>query len=301
MTLVGAVIGVIILIGLMVVLFKPRPDAPPAKEPKTAKPATLGSKSGDAERILARRKAMAAPTLLMTPATSEGFSKLGGDPELPSGVNWPLGPEGPLGFLAQVDLTATRHAGGPDWLPSEGAIYVFYDDRFGMRDQIRIVFSAIEAGPPIKPPANQRRGWRRPERRVGFSLHTSVPSLDWLGEDVRKIDLSDGDLDGLSNLPGVELGDGPHHRLGGYPMEIQEEQLPVYAECEARSLEYRANALTPPDIEQAAADWRLLIQIDSDSALKMNWGDGGQFYVLIREQDARAGDFSQTVTLSQTY
>lgn len=300
MTFVGLALGVIILVGLVVVLFKPRPEAPPAKAPRTAKSATQDAKSADAERILTRMRAMAAPTLLMTPATSAGFSKLGGDPELPSHMAWPAGPEGPLGFLAQIDLAAARRAGGPDWLPNEGAIHVFCDDRFGMRDQIRIIFSAAATGAPVEPPANQKRGWRHPERRVDFSAHTSLPSLDWLGEDVRKIDVSDHDLEELSDLPGVELGDGPHHRLGGYPIEIQEEQLPVYAECEARGLEYRANAPVPPDIARAAADWRLLIQIDSDPELRMNWGDGGQFYVLIREQDARAGDFSQTVTLSQT-
>jgi hypothetical protein len=300
MTLLGVLVGVIVLIGLAVVLFKPRPEAPSANTSKINRPTRSGAKSGDAERILARMKTMAAPTLLMKTAAS-GFSKLGGDPELPRGMDWPIGPDGALAFLAQVDLEAARDAGGPDWLPGKGALYVFCDERFGMRDQIRIVFSTTEAGPPCEPPANQKRGRRRPERRVGFSAHPSLPSLDWLGEDVREIDLSEDDLEELSDLPGIELGDAPHHRLGGYPVEIQEEQLPIYAECEARSLEYRASTPVPSAIEQAAADWRMLIQIDSDPELEMNWGDGGQFYVLIREQDARARDFSQTVTLSQTY
>jgi uncharacterized protein YwqG len=300
MTLLGVLIGVILLIGLAVVLGKPRPEAPPENTHKISRSTISAPKSGDAARILARMKTMAAPTLLMKAAAS-GFSKLGGDPELPRGMDWPIGPDGALAFLAQVDLAAARDAGGPDWLPPKGALYVFGDERFGMRDQIRIVFSTAEAGPHCEPPANQKRGWRRPERRVGFSAHPSLPSLDWLGEDVREIDLSDGDLEELSDLPGLELGDAPHHRLGGYPIEIQEEQLPISAEYEARGLESRASTPVPPDIEQAAADWRMLIQIDSDPGLKMNWGDGGQFYVLIREQDARAGDFSQTVTLSQTY
>lgn len=301
MTFIGVGIGVVILVALMAVLFKPRPEAPPSKAPRTAKLVAPAAPSADAERILARMKAMAAPTVMMTATASEGFSKLGGDPELPQGMDWPIGPEGPLAFLAQVDLAGARLAGGPDWLPKDGRLYVFGDDRYGMRDQLRIVFSMAQAGPPLAPPPTQKRGWRRPERRVGFSAHTSLPSLDWLGEDIRRIDVSDGDLEELSDLPGLEFGDGPHHRLGGYPMEIQEERLPVYAECEARGMEYRANLPVPPDIERAAADWRLLVQIDSDSDLKMNWGDGGQFYVLIREQDARARDFSQTVTLSQTY
>ena len=74
-------------------------------------------------------------------------------------------------------------------------------------------------------------------------------------------------------------------------------------ECEhmARGIELDYVRPVPPDITEAANSWRMLLQIDSDRDLKMNWWDSGRFYIFIREDDARAGDFSKTVTISQTY
>ena len=74
-------------------------------------------------------------------------------------------------------------------------------------------------------------------------------------------------------------------------------------ECEylARGLDYDPEGEVEPAIERASKSWRLLLQIHSDPALKMSWGDGGMLYVFVRAQHARAGDFSKTVTISQTY
>lgn len=259
--------------------------------------------SQDAARVLARVRRMARPTLLMAPAKPPGFSKLGGQPEMPDGVAWPSSEGRPRAFLAQLDLAEVRAAGGPEWLPGEGRLYAFCDDHgAGCADHITIVYGVEAAGPPREWPAALPVELRFPERRASFLVFTSIPSPDWLGVDLEDLDLSDDDRDELADMAGEAFGDELQHRIGGYPSEIQPAHMSLECEHLARGLEPPEwDAEIPPAIERASKSWRMLLQIDSDPALKMNWGDGGRLYVFIREKHALAGDFSKTVTLSQTY
>ena len=68
-------------------------------------------------------KRAARMTLLLTPTKATPFSKLGGEPELPIGVEWPAGERYPRAFLAQIDLAEAQKGGLADWLPSEGRFW----------------------------------------------------------------------------------------------------------------------------------------------------------------------------------
>jgi uncharacterized protein YwqG len=222
---------------------------------------------------------------------------------MPEGVDWPSSEGRPRAFLAQLDLAEVRAVSGPEWLPEEGHIYAFYDDQgAGCADHTTIVFSAEAAGPTRDWPATLPAKLRFLERRASFLAFRSIPSPDWLGIDLDDLDLSDNDRDELADMAGEDFGDELQHRIGGYPSEIQPARMGLECEHLARGLappEWGAEV--PPAIERAAKSWRLLLQIDSDPALKMNWGDGGRLYVFIREKHALAGDFSKTVSLFQTY
>jgi uncharacterized protein YwqG len=259
-----------------------------------------GQRSSMASHVRGRMTRMARPTLLLTPTREPRFSKLGGEPELPPSLDWPAGEKEPRAFLAQADLAEVHAAGGPDWLPDNGRMYAFYDDyRAGFSDYVRILFSTDPAGPAMTTPSGVATKLRFPERRADFLALRSLPSLDWLGIDPRELD-DDEAWDELSSLSDEPFGDELQHRIGGYPSEIQEEQMALSCEYLARALVWKGEEV-PPAIERASKTWRLLLQIDSDPALKMNWGDGGRLYVFIREKHARAGDFSKTVTLFQCY
>lgn len=253
---------------------------------------------GSGAKLLERLAELARPTVLLTPATRPGVSKLGGHPDLPSGAGWPQGDHGPLAFLAQIDLAELQAAEAIDWLPPEGRLYVFCDpDGYGWAEQVRVVFSRDDPD-PARPPLARAYG----ERRVGFTPFVSVPSPEWLNvEDCLDMDFEEIEAR-LNALDGRPPGEDRQHRIGGYPDEIQGGCLRLECEDLDRGLARYVPGVAPaPDVERASWDWRLLVQVDSDPALKMNWGDGGRLYVFVREQDARAADFSKTVTLSQWY
>ncbi len=253
---------------------------------------------GSARRMLARLKRLARPSLWLLPGDGFGFSKLGGAPELPDGLDWPLGASGRRDFMAQIDLAELQASAPLAWLPSTGRIYALYDPQsFGMPDAVRIFYT--DAGAPT---AARIEGRERPERRVAFAAFTSIPSSDWIQSD----EVLDMDSEEFA-AEAEALTDGPseavvRHRIGGYPDEIQNGCLRWECEYLARGLpglDYKSPV--PEAIDRASKSWRLLLQIDSDEALKWSFGDGGMLYVFIREADARKGDFSKTVTLTQCY
>jgi uncharacterized protein YwqG len=253
--------------------------------------------TSDVSRLRGRMTRMAQPTLLLTPASSPGHSKLGGQPDLPAGFEWPHVRGRPSQFLAQLDLGAFRDHVALEWLPGQGRLFFFVDpDGHGFSDQVQ-VFHCGGTGSTAEAPADVGSF---PERRIAFEQYLSRPSLDWMGVDLSEIDVTDDELDQLSALPDEPFGDEIQHRIGGYPSEIQGGQMAVECELIRRGLPGDGATEISPAIQRASKSWRLLLQIDSDPALKMNWGDGGRLYVFVREQDAKAGDFSRTITLSQT-
>ena len=278
----AAFVGVVILITARL----PKRSRAPARKPRL--------EGEDAVRLVRRMRRNKLTTVLLEPAGTPSFSKIGGAPDMPADWPWPEGPEGALRFFCQLDLQAVRDAGGPEWLPPNGHLYVFHDDRFGAADQVRVMAGPAAAVAAREPPSTS--AWPYRERRIAFSGRASLPSLDWL--DSPRLDLRDDELDILLDLPDLGLK-GPEHRLGGYPSEIQNGQMQVACEQIARrcpEVEVVDDAL-----RRAARRWRLLLQIDTDPELGVEFGDGGRLYVFVAEQDARAGDFSCTVTLYQTY
>lgn len=263
--------------------------------------AAAAARAEATRQVLDDMRRLAQPALTLIEAERPGFSKLGGEPDLPPDVEWPRAEGRSLAFLAQLDLEEVRSGGGPDWLPREGKLWAFNDDDgYGSADHLRVLHAASDAATVRHAfPDDLGKRHRFGEQRVGFRLDMVAPSLDWLGVDPRVLDISRLNESELAAAPQGLHRDERQHRVGGYPSEIQDERMSITAELLARGLSL--NGPLPPDIEEAAHEWRLLLQVDSDPQLGMNFGDAGRLYVFIKEKDARAGDFSKTVSNWQTY
>ena len=253
------------------------------------------------DEVARRMRGLVRPSLLLVGANTPVFSKLGGDPELATELPWPAGERRPLSFLAQFDLAEVQAAAAIDWLPKHGYLYFFFDqDRHVSDDMVRVQHVAA-ASTGLRPAP--KGVWRRfRERRVAFELRRSAPSLDWLGIYASELELSDSEFASLNGIGDTPPTGNIQHRIDGYPDEIQPESMAISCECSFRALDKpNPGAPVPAELEAAADDWRLLLQLDSDSGLKTEWGDGGRLYVFVRAQDARVGDFTRTVTLEHCY
>jgi uncharacterized protein YwqG len=138
-------------------------------------------------------------------------------------------------------------------------------------------------------------------------------------DEVRAMDLSDAESDAYWNLTEALEREGAHlpadvaatlgaahhppiHRLGGVPHEIQN---PMETECELARRGEDPHALPysrQEEVEdEAKAHWRLLLQVDSDDAAGMMWGDAGMLYYWIRDDDLAAQRFDRAWCVMQCY
>lgn len=208
-------------------------------------------------------------------------SRLGGIPDLPPDREWPTGTT----FVARVDL-----AGVDDpLLPSTGALLFFH----GEGEEGAVVHVEGEF-PPRPAPEGVRV---LPVRTVRLVPGVDPPPADRLGLDGEAALLWDRLRDGL-NAP----GEAPAHRLLGHADPVQE-AMEVECELRSRGLAWDDwRRLDPPArdaLERCADRWRLLLQLDSDDAAGLTWGDAGMLYWWMTEEDLRARRFDRALLIHQ--
>lgn len=253
----------------------------------------------DAASVLREIQDRAAPCVRLA-AQGTGRSQIGGLPDLGAGLDWPVWNGRVLSFLAQIDLAELSAAQGPDWLPGHGMLFFFYDEEEGGwgfspndKGSFAAVYDPATDGPKDRaPPEPAPEPF--PVQFVAMCPSMSLPTPERLEIDTEGLD--DSNLDAIDALLDASMGDGPQHQIGGWPHPIQNDDMEIECQLASNGIDCggsegyrseRAQALLP-----GAAAWRLLLQLDSDDDSEMMWGDSGILYFWVREEDARAGDFS---------
>ncbi len=240
-------------------------------------------------------------------ALSPGASRFGGAPDVPPGFVWPERGGRPLTFLAQLDLAEVRAPG----LPASGWLLFFYDaveQPWG--------FDPMDAGGARVIHVDAARGAlaRRPHPQVDpaggpfeccrlrFTPAIDLPDAgDELLEKAR-VPFDDARLDAYlevsAALSGIEAVDARYHHLLGNPQLVQGD---MRGECQLVTSgvyvgkpEAFQGERTQELLRAAPAEWRLLLQIDTDEdGPGWMWGDCGRIYFWIRRADLAEGAFDK--------
>jgi len=254
------------------------------------------------EELAARYGHLYRPALQWVPGSSGGFSRLGGLPQMPDDLAWPVWKDKPLSFLAQLSL-AEIHASLPSFLPASGFLFFFYDQDQGVwgfdpSDLAgwRVLYAAedcrglaersapdgLDANCIYHPsPVTPRRIELLPD-----SQGLPKPEFDWR---------RDGEA--YSELRLAALGDAHHHQTLGFPTPVQNDDMEEECQLASNGI-YVGNPEgykdpRVPALKPGAKDWKLLLQLDTDDEIGWMWGDVGTLYFWVREQDASAADFSK--------
>lgn len=227
-----------------------------------------------------------------------GVTKLGGEPDVAPGFAWPTRAGRPLTFLGQVNLAEMQAIVRDPALPPAGLLSFFYDAKEqpwgapGERDAWSVVFTSdVSSSTPTKaPPGSQPF--------VPFSLEGSreltLPFMRTAA--ARELGLEGDAWERYAALYGEHQRAycrqppprSDVHRFAGHPDALQGDMT--------RRIEYGLRAadidVVDPEIESAAARWRLLLQVGSDFTQRMTWGDNGRVFFWIREDDLARRDFS---------
>jgi len=261
---------------------------------------------GDAGRVLesSARSSVRLRRAEACPDTDAG-SRFGGTALLPADHAWPMTRAGrPLSFLAQVSTADIQVPTGVAGLPADTVLAFFYeaDEQQGWGfDPGDRQFSAVIPVPAADavtvaspPQALAFPAYRMLPRPVTTIPDHGEPSLDRLDTDYAVFRRLYADLDRDDKAP--------WHRMFGWPDLVQN---PMQLECQLASngiyvgdpkgyRHPRAAELAP-----GAADWLLLLQLDTDDEIGWMWGDTGTIYYWIRRQDLLTARFDQAWMIFQ--
>jgi uncharacterized protein YwqG len=241
-------------------------------------------------------------------ALAVGASRIGGAPDLPARFRWPTYQGKHLAFVAQIDLAEVARVMPDGPLPKRGELWFFY-----AWDQEQWGFDPKDAGSSVvhyeadarlvrrAPPDDVPAEGRFAPCAVTLRAYDDIPD----GTDARNPtagadETTQGRYDDARGA--VTSAGATSHKLLGYPEPIQDAMELECAMVTNGVYMGDANGNQHPRFKELDAtkyDWRLLLQLDSDEAAHMMWGDAGRLYFWIRDQDLRDRRFDKAWMILQ--
>ena len=252
-----------------------------------------------------------SPAIHLIASDASSFSKLGGSPNLPHGTVWPRWGEAPLAFIAQLDLSELPSPSPLAELPTSGVLYFFYEQErspWGFDPEDRGAWKVLYN--PTRPsaaeteaPADLNTDWIANPVPLSFRPINTLPHRDRLQIPDWSYEMVDEFGDWLDEERLRPFAKRPHHQIGGFPDPVQNDSMELESQLVSNGLncgdetgynDPRAAALT-----EGAADWVLLLQVDTDDDAGMMWGDCGLIYFWIRREDLARRDFDNVWMILQ--
>lgn len=240
-----------------------------------------------------------------------GCSKLGGYPDLPPNLNWPVDKKGiPYLFLAQINLREIQVYDLTYPIPKNTILYFFAE--LSAPYAFEVLFSKdreeeLMHPRPVPKIEEKKSFWSflfrqpnyfkvYPTSAISFEQTYTIPYYGTLYYDKLELEKKLEKVKEVITNEQIYFGTLfdekaiQHHLFGDYQV-VQNER--IEGQLEGYNLDFRTLKKEDLPAIEASMSWILLLQLDSDSAMEFYFGDAGKTYFFIKKQDLLKGDFSK--------
>lgn len=252
-----------------------------------------------------------------------GGSRIGGEPDLPSSLPWPLGEDEPMTFLLQLRLDHLA-AAMPHGMPSSGMLYFFVeDDDNSLSVKHKLLWTDDLSGLSRRTPEGRTAETERRHGIVGARSLTVVHGVDLpLSEDSLSLAFgTDDDFDKRCVLENLLRGSDDREAVcgklfGSFPIQNAVRKNVValflghdtalsaeahfgdlYAIIQANRQKAEVN---PSLLDHEIALWSRLLWLDSNFEVGFNIWDAGSYSVLMRTEDIASHNFERSHVMLET-
>lgn len=233
-------------------------------------------------------------------------TRLGGRPLLPERAAWPTTARGqPLSFVAQVDCAEVAGLLPDQSLPQDGLLSFFYEATTQRAwgdhpaDAGHWAVRHTDPGTPV----TMRDFPAELDVPGRFPAAALTPEVEWTFPPAQSYDAEQAGVDGFwsdyEDVFGQPVEDPVIHRLLGHPDPLGLD-MQVYCQMASNGVAFEdGSSAREARLLPGAANWRLLLQVDSAVDIGMLWRDTGRLYYWMRDDDLRAGAWDRAWLILQ--